>query len=271
MIPPGRLARESFTVNWAGVLLVAVLGGTGEEGPAVRLLLRGRAGEVRTETRSCEVELSEPGGKVIAGEKHRRSYAVHTLEVKPSCEIVFERKDLKSGKKSLVAFSREGRLLNDPAPPPVLERLWPVLPGGAIRPGESFTSERMVPLTRGAFRETEEVTLKALEGPPGRRIAVFHITRSAHQQARVCAVRAPVVREGAFSAPKLDFRRVLISVVGATGSGELRFDLAAGRVISFKFEEVLSLAASWDGRAAGRVVKTVFELSCSEPEGRAGR
>ena len=67
----------------AGLILAAALAGVGGEDRVVRLVLRARAGEVRTQNQRHTVELTEPGGKIIAREEKSESCSVESMARPP--------------------------------------------------------------------------------------------------------------------------------------------------------------------------------------------
>lgn len=252
-------------------------------GGAIELRYSFRAGEAWEERTVHELEISDPAALDAARFVSETTELVEVLSVGRDGAAVLGRRVLSGpgepaqarGRPSApveIAISPRGEVLElrcspqraasagpaarPPAPagdlwekvmPGLIARYAPVLPDAPLEEGGRWSRSLKAAFSWGVFEETEEISLAAVErGPLGRTTAVLRLQR----RAAPASGGVGTFLFGALLAPAPEALRALPErgairgeLRGASGEGELRFDIASGRLLSYSMDETLGLGA----------------------------
>ncbi len=267
-----RIAPRSIVLPVLVLAAHAAL--AGESAPrAVSLRYRFRPGETWRERVLHEVEVRGEKGDVVSSRRTERTDIVEVVSVDAGGGAVLRRRpeprkgsapeepfEYGMSARGEVSASGESEAAGeDPAPAPLSDRFAPVLPPGALLPGEGSGREIETPVPGcGVFFATETATLAGTERVGGRETAKLALKRRAGDEESVMLVEALRAPERDAWLAVTEPARVRLEVTGLAGEGELVFDTFAGKLVSYGMLETTALEATLVSPADGAPFR-IFE------------
>jgi len=254
----------------AVVLLAAASGGRAAE-EAVSLRYVFRTGEVWREKATLSIEMLSPTGEVLSRREASWTDRVEVASVSTQGSALLRRtpaNDRAAREPVEVTVSDRGAYALSHGPAGEAEGMFasavasraPVLPEGPLATGAERTREMTLRWAEAELVVAETATVARFEKVDGMERAVVKLRRTGRPAAEALSVAALAASpRGALIAGTWE-TTISVDVSGSSGAGELEFDVAAGRLISYRMEETLGLAVRFGPTALQRTGRITFTL-----------
>jgi hypothetical protein len=267
---PESLTMKARVATIALTLLAAApRAGAAEDAVSLRYIFR--TGEVWREEATLTVEMLDASGTSLSRRTTSWVDRVEVVSVSTQGNALLRRTSGGEGPEREpleVTISDRGiyRLPGDARPrargmlaSAVASRA-PVLPEGPVAIGAARTRQIELRWEDTPFVVTETATLDRIEKTNGQAAAVIALRRQGRPAPAALTVEALASSPRGSLIAETRPARIAVDISGSSGTGVLRFDVATGRLVSYRAEETVGLSVQFGETALQRTGRITFSV-----------